>query len=386
MESTVIEFGIHKKYVRNWQDTTVPLHYVGVHVPALRGNNLLAVWSVKAWMNNKVVHHNQADHWHGYFRVADCLLPQVLVRSGAAGIFLNPKTADRKHDPRYTTIALPAKQLSEVTAKADACPKALGVVKMGESFAIRCRREDAAGIRTQLLPESAFVETAAFPQEGNLYVAKNVPQVGREELTQALQTTGWDATAVKPQGMDRWILAAKEDPKSGHVVVNGSIMIVERLHKQVESTPITMVAREIRVNTTTDPQGVVSTTSRFAEFRAQVETQITQAVDAKLQVANARIEQLTTALQDVQMKAEQSHTSLASDMSQVREEQAFTQKKLADVEASVAGSGQQIIEHMQTMFTKMQSNMEQTVQALINDPEKRQRTEPNKTDPFAQKA
>jgi hypothetical protein len=38
------------------------------------------------------------------------------------------------------------------------------------------------------------------------------------------------------------------------------------------------------------------------------------------------------------------------------------------------------------MFTKMQSNMEQTVQALINDPEKRQRTEPNKTDPFAQKA
>ena len=190
---------------------------------------------------------------------------------------------------------------------------------------------------------------------------------------------------MKPQGMDRWILSAEEDPKSGHVVVNGSIMIVERLHKQAESNPITMVAREIRVNTTTDPQGVVSTTSRFAEFRAQVETQISQAVEAKLQVANARIEQLTSALQGVQAKAEQSHSSLASDMNQVREEQAFAQKKLADVEASVAGSGQQIIEHMQTMFSKMQANMEQTVQTLINDPDKRQRTESSRADPFAPK-
>ena len=162
-------------------------------------------------------------------------------------------------------------------------------------------------------------------------------------------------------------------------------MIVERLHKQTESNPITMVAREIRVNTTTDPQGVVSTTPRFAEFRAQVETQISQAVEAKLQVANARIEQLTSALQGVQAKAEQSHSSLASDMNQVREEQAFAQKKLADVEASVAGSGQQIIEHMQTMFSKMQANMEQTVQTLINDPDKRQRTESSRADPFAPK-
>ena len=140
-----------------------------------------------------------------------------------------------------------------------------------------------------------------------------------------------------------------------------------------------MVAREIRVNTTTDPQGVVSTTSRFAEFRAQVETQISQAVEAKLQVANARIEQLASALQDVQAKAEQSHSSLASDINQVREEQAFAQKKLADVEASVAGSGQQIIEHMQTMFSKMQANMEQAV------PDKRQRTESSRADPFAPK-
>ena len=72
-------------------------------------------------------------------------------------------------------------------------------------------------------------------------------------------------------------------------------------------------------------------------------------------------------------------------MNQVREEQAYTQKELADVDASVAGSGQQIIEHMQTMFSKRLANMEQTVQTLIHDPDKRQRTESCRADPFAPK-
>ena len=382
--STVIEFGIYKNFVGSWQDTAVPLHYVGVHVPALRGNNLLAVWSVKAWNDNKVVHHQQANHWHGYFRVADVLLAQVLPRSGSAGIFMNPKTLDKKHDPRYTTVSLPAKQLSEVMAKAEACSKALGIAKIGENFAIRCLREDAICIRAQLLPESAFVETATCPQDQVLFVARNVPQVCREELTEALKKTGWEATAVRPQGMSRWIIAAKSDPANSHVIINGAIMMVERLNKGQDSVPITMVAREVRVNTTQE-NGVVSTTSRFAEFRAQVETQISQAVEAKLQMANTKIEQLTHALQEVQNKAEMSHSNLASDLGQVREEQAFTQKKLAEVESTVASNGQQIIAQMQNMFTKMQANMEQTVQALVNDPDKRQKTEA-KNDPFAKKA
>ena len=297
---------------------------------------------------------------------------------------MNPKTLDKKHDPRYTTVSLPAKQLSEVMAKAEACSKALGIAKIGENFAIRCLREDAICIRAQLLPESAFVETATCPQDLVLFVARNVPQVCREELTVALKKTGWEATAVRPQGMNRWIIAAKSDPANSHVIINGAIMMVERLNKGQDSVPITMVAREVRVNTTQE-NGVVSTTSRFAEFRAQVETQISQAVEAKLQMSNTKIEQLTHALQEVQNKTEMSHSNLASDLGQVREEQAFTQKKLAEVESTVANNGQQIIAQMQNMFTKMQANMEQTVQALVNDPDKRQKTEA-KNDPFAKKA
>ena len=172
-------------------------------------------------------------------------------------------------------------QLSEVIAKTETCPHAMGIAKIGESFAIRCKRDDAAAIRSTLLPESAFAETASFPHDQVMYAAKNA-----------------------------------------------------------------------------------------------------QAVDFKLNAAHAKIEQLSQALHDVQNKAEQSHVALAADLGQVKEEQSFAQKKLSEVEASVAGCSQQIISQMQSMFQQMQSSMEVTVQALVNDPDKRQRTE-QKNDPFA---
>lgn len=60
-------------------------------------------------------------------------------------------------------------KLHEIAAKAEACPKAMGIVKTGDGFAIRCKREDAASVRAQLLPDSAYVETAAFTNDQTLY-------------------------------------------------------------------------------------------------------------------------------------------------------------------------------------------------------------------------
>ena len=95
--STAIEFTIYRSHVTCWDDVTVPLHYIGVHIPELRGSNLLATWSIKAWNKQQLSHVSKADHWHGFFRIADNLLCAVLGRSGGAGIFLNPKTSGPKN-------------------------------------------------------------------------------------------------------------------------------------------------------------------------------------------------------------------------------------------------------------------------------------------------
>ena len=389
--STAIEFAIYRDHVTCWNDVGVPLHYIGVHIPELRGSNLLATWSIKAWSKQQVAHVSRADHWHGFFRIADSLLHAVLSRSGVAGIFLNPKTSDRKHDPRFITIALPNGKLAEVLARAEGCPKAVGVVKRGDAYCIRCRREDADQLRAVLMPETAFVQTASFSEEEVLYVMSNVPQINRDELGQALGRAGWMANPIKPQGMKRWLVAAKHDPPTSHMGINGAIVVVEKARKSAPSAqPVTMFAREFKVDTVRDSHNnvlQVSTTSRIAEFKAQMDDQIAAAVEMKLASANARIEELQTALLEVKDSAERSHASITNDMGHMKQEQSFTRQKLQEVEVSVATSGQAIIQQMQSMFATMQTSLEKTMQQNMGgEAEKRPRTtETGRNDPFSTK-
>ena len=390
--STAIEFTIERKLVNSWDDVSVPLHYIGVHIPELRGSNLLATWSIKSWDKKQTAHVSKADHWHGFFRIADSLLHAVLGRSGVAGIFLNPKTPDRKHDPRFVTISLPTGLLADVLAKAESCPKAIGVAKRGEVYCIRCRREDADQMRASLMPETAFVETASFSEDQALYVLNNVPQINRDELSDALTRAGWNANAIKPQGMKRWLVAAKNDPPTSHLGINGMIVVVEKAKKSgTMGQPVTMFAREFKVDTIRDPQNnlvQVSTTSRIAEFKAQMDDQIAAVVDQRLASAHARIEELQCALKEVKDSTEKGHADIANDMGQMKQEQSFTRQKLQEVEASVSSSGQAIIQQMQSMFATMQSSLEKTVQQSMNgEAEKRPRIdEAGRADPFSTKS
>eukprot|EP00438_Fugacium_kawagutii_P000152 Skav223602 [mRNA] locus=scaffold493:442399:446367:+ [translate_table: standard] len=374
LPSTTIEFVIDREFVGNWLDTAVPLHFVGVHVAALRGSNLLSTWSIKSWKGSKQVHYTQASHWHGFFRISDALLEQVLSRSGMSGIFMSPKTALKKHDPRYVVIPVPNKQLPEVHAKIENCNEVIGIVKINDGFAVRCKREDASSVRAQLLPESAYVATASFDSNQALYMLRNVPQVGRDELSAALSKLGWNAIAVRPQGVNKWVIAASAEPPCQHLVINGSIATVDSMQRKSDKG-LTIVAREYKVDTIRDNQNqvvAVSTTSRIAEMKAQVETQIAAAVDCKLAVANQRIEELSTALEAM------------------KSEQAFTKQKIAEVESSVTSNSQAIIAKMGDMFKEMDTSFRQALQnmsSVDHDPEKRARVgDVPKHDPFASKS
>lgn len=319
----------------------------------------------------------------------DSLLDAVLQVSGSAGLYFVPRTADKKHDPRFTVVNLPNKGLPEVQEKAKQCPQALGIVRVGEGYAIRTNRDAVGAVRSLLLPETAYVEVAQLTEEDDLYMLSHVPQITRAELDAALAQSGWSAKAIKPQGTHRWIIASTQDPKVAHIAINGYIAIIEAINnKPVAKSSIAMVAREIKIDTTHDPvSNVVSTTSRFAEIKTHMETQIEQVIEDKRQHANARIAALTNALQDMQTRTDQVQEKVASDMGQIREEQVFARQKLKEVENSVTSSGTAIIQQMQAMFTSMQSSLENTIVQKFNENDKRMRTsETSKSDPFATKS
>lgn len=265
-------------------------------------------------------------------------------------------------------------------------------LRFRDGFAIRTRREHAARLRGLLLPESAYVEMASFNDDEALYTVSNAPQMTRDELTKALLATGWEANVIKPNGNNKWLVASKQDPKVGHVAINGMIALVERHTKKNDHTStLAVVAREIKVDTIMDASNnivQVSATSRFAEIKAHVETQIAQAVEGRMQVANARIEALTGALNELQQQNTKTQEKVTNDISHLKDEQQFTRQKLKEVEGSVAASSSAIISQMQQMFSTMQASLEQTVMQQMNhETDKRPRTEqPSRADPFATKS
>eukprot|EP00438_Fugacium_kawagutii_P010014 Skav223141 [mRNA] locus=scaffold470:220693:225262:+ [translate_table: standard] len=149
--------------------------------------------------------------------------------------------------------------------------------------------------------------------------------------------------------------AAQEDAPASHLAINQSIVITEKLYDNEEPKPPTLVAtaREVRVDTIRDAGNnvvAISTSTRFAEMRAQIEEQVASVIDSRLAAANNQIQQLSQALQDVQRDN-------VADMQHLKTEQEHTKKKLNEMEQAVATSGQSIVKQMQQMFANMEQNL-----------------------------
>ena len=386
--TTVLEIHIYRCEVTQWKECAVPLHYLGVHCSAVRGNNLMATWAMKTFNNErKPTPFQSADYWHGFIRVQDSLLDLILVRSGFAGIYISPKSAEKRHDDRFTAITLPNCNLADIQKKAAACDKALGIVKIRDQLAIRCKRDQAPVLRSTLVPEAAFVATDTVQQDEELWVLKQVPsEIGKEGLEQALTLAAWNAHPVRAQGLNRWIVASSDPPPSHHLIINGSFVLVEPLKRGPEPA-VTIVAKQVKVDTvTSDGSMQVATSSRFQEVKAEMSDHF----ESKLALANNRIEQLAAQLQEVQSAQAQTADKTQHELTHLREEQAFARQKIGEVESSVIASGQAVVNQMQQMMNQMQSglqlSLERSLKQMIpgNVEEKRPRTEETpKNDQFS---
>eukprot|EP00438_Fugacium_kawagutii_P019037 Skav208704 [mRNA] locus=scaffold42:439639:444144:- [translate_table: standard] len=397
--ATTLEIHIMKSEVVAWRECGVPLHYLGVQISAVRGSSLISAWAMKTFSaDRKPVPFRDAAYWHGYVKVEDAILEQVLSRSGWAGIYVTPRTPEKKLDDRFMVIAVPDCSLGDLQKKVATIDKALGIVRIKDQLAVRCRREHASQVRSVLLPESAYVASNTFDHQDSLWLLKNLPcEIGEQGLSQALTKAGWEARPIRAQGQNRWLIASKADPPSMHLLINQSYVLVEPAKRSHESASVTMVAKQFKVDTVmTSNNGVtqVATTSRFQEIK----TEMSEQMEAKLLDANQRIEQLQSALgqmQQFQQAQASANQATQQELAQLKEEQAFARQKITEVESSVVASGQTVIQTMQTMMQSMQQNLEASMKQIVaaeawseSEKEKRARTAgtPPKHDVFATKS
>eukprot|EP00438_Fugacium_kawagutii_P013663 Skav213136 [mRNA] locus=scaffold107:376351:402111:+ [translate_table: standard] len=351
--STAVEIHIFRNEVAKWADCSVPLHYLGVHVSAVRGSSLIAQWAFRTYTAARApASFKDSAYWHGYVRVQDEIWTQ------------------------FSVIVMPECSLAEAQKRASAHDKALGIVKVKEQYAVRCRREHATALRAALLPESAFVAMEAVSSDEQLWLLKHVPaEIGKGGLQQALTAAEWNAHPVRAQGLDRWVVASNTSPPCRHLCINNAFVLVEPFKRPHEGPAVTMIAKQFKVETLvkSSPTGhmQVATTSRYQEMKADLSEQMEQ----KLADATGKIEVLAQQMQVMQTMHAQEINATKAELAMVRDEQTFAKQKLQEVETSITQSSHSVIKTMQDMFTQMQSTLEHSMkqsiessmQVLVND-------------------
>ena len=371
--ATVVEFCILRKHTASWSETALPLNYLGKHVTVLRGPNLLSYWALKTFGDDrKPAAHSKATSWRGFFKVADTLLDNVLAKSGIAGIFMTPKGDDHKADARYVPIPITTGTLDDAWNKSVGCEHALGVALWGDRFAVRCRREHADQVRKVIAPDAAYIDCPAVDPQADLYVLRHVPgQPSRDQLSQALVASGWEAQVIRPQGQATWIVAAKNPPKTQHVGLNGSLVIIEPLRK-AKSPSLTLVARHVQmgVQMQFDESGRVaqaSAVSRMAEVKCEIQAQIAAEVGAQLRQAHDKMDKLNDTVLALQKANEDKINATAQSVEHMREEASFTKQKLHELEKSNAATTQTLVASMERLMGQMEKNMNSKLDTIKSD-------------------
>lgn len=373
IEATTVEVLILREHVVTWDATSTPLHFLGVNVPELRGSGkILSHWGIKTYKKRKQCDFKIADSWHGYMKISDDLLEQVLKRSGIGGIFFTPKDVNKRGDPRFAIVSMPTMKIDEIAKQISSISESLGIAIMGgdnHAFAVRCRKEHSQAVRGILYPESIQVETAAIQPDDKLFTLKYVhDQLTSEHLTEALVQTGWEAKAIKPTGSHSWLVASSQDPPAGHLCINGGLIVVIPVKRSNQPAPLVITRSDQVTQVTAHADGSHTTTrhSRIDELRTDMQQQIANIVDQKMMVAQQQIHELKEALQQTQERMFESQTQQQEQIQTLKGEQEHTQAKLADVENTVKGSTQTILEQMQCMMINMQKENNKQLEGLQN--------------------
>ena len=205
IQTVVIEFHIEKEYTSDWGATQNTLQFIGKHFPELRNGGTLSSWAIRPFdKNRKQVMHHQAISIHGFLRVSEEKLKQVLVRSGTEGVFLTPKTDSKQLDPRYAAVLLPGATFEEAKSKALHFKPSIGIVMIKKQFAVRVAKETLHEARTALAPESIFIPSGhSVNSNARLWIMTQVKaSFAHDELTKGLKAAGWEATALKQTLVD----------------------------------------------------------------------------------------------------------------------------------------------------------------------------------------
>eukprot|EP00438_Fugacium_kawagutii_P008311 Skav206334 [mRNA] locus=scaffold1420:359109:363701:+ [translate_table: standard] len=375
IHTAILEISIVRQLVAQWSEVKNVHNYLGLQLPELRKDKVIATWAFKAYNKDRAqAQHEHAVYIHGFARVTEDVLIATLQRSGKAGIFLQVKDASKKPDARFGVITLHGASIEEALKQAGAVKNALGVVQLGKGgpFAIRARREHLTEIRQHVLPQSIAMQEGSVPSDATWWLLKHVQaSTTCADLTKALKTLGWDASVIKPAGRSAWLACAQNDPPATHLCLGTDYVAVVPLlqtkHAASNDSPeVAMVPAPANFSMCPEDDTAATTT---ATRMSDLEERLTDMINMKVSTVAATVEEVKGKLQHVVDETRK-------EFVEVREQQSAIQ---TSIQTQIQSSNNGLLEQMQNMFQKMQQDLTSTIQArqdanMEDEKEKRART------------
>ena len=175
----------------------------------------------------------KADLFCVSLRVPYCLLTRVLNRSGTAGAYVEPRSADGLRVlNEFMVIWAPKQTLRELLHLKQTNPAVLGLARMGERRGLRVPADQAQAVHQVVRPDTLFL-----PQGERLqYIAGPFPfGLDRQAICKVMKQVGWNCRPLQPGApqpgrVAMWIVQAIEEPPNAILHTNYGEVLISR-HK-----------------------------------------------------------------------------------------------------------------------------------------------------------
>lgn len=378
--TATLEVMIQKKLVPKWSVQN-PLNYLGLQLPEIRSEKVIQSWNFRAYnLERERVKHDVADYIHGFVKIPEDLLLSILPRSGLAGVFLQVKGLDRKLDPRFGVVTMHGSSLDDVLKLAKNTKDVLGVVQLGHQqvFGLRAKREHLAAVRRCVLPQGIAIQEGDIPPGSTWWLLKNLKaSTTCADLTLALRSLGWEASAIRPGGRYSWIVCSTDEPPATHLCLNEDYVAVVPMKSKGQETPKTTgsFARVKQADFSMCPEDSDTTTvaTRISTLSSDLEDKLTNMINEKIQACDAKFDWLNNSFESLKHGVEATSHQTQMELDLVKEQQSTIQAQLGSVETSIASSSNALMSQMQGLFQQMQNSLNARLDSFDGDVNKRRK-------------
>eukprot|EP00438_Fugacium_kawagutii_P001440 Skav215661 [mRNA] locus=scaffold2880:239561:244291:- [translate_table: standard] len=375
--TATLEIRVEKDLVSDWAQTRNPMNFLGLMLPEVRSGQVIASWSMKFYTSDRrVVQHDQADYLHGYMRIPMGLLEPTLKRSGVAGVFVQSKTENHRHDPNYGIVPLYGYSLDDANTLAKNTTHVLGVVTMGSSsvYALRGKREHVAAIRRAALPQCIAPQEGQIEAGATWYFIKSLKaNTNCEQLTAALKQLGWEASAIKPTGQHTWLVSSREEPPANHLIINDQYVAVVAMGVKGPATKAPakawsmakdapMLQANFNMCAEDQDDAMTSVGTRLSDMKADLKTsledQFAVMLNDRLKGYDEQISTLQATVQAQKAESEAANAAIRADVQTIHQQQSTIQEQMTAQNGTIMTQMNKLFGQMQTSLTTLNTKME----------------------------